>query len=237
MALFQVIVLFVSPNNVIPPPAAVTSVGTATLPIVMFLSSTNKSCVLIVVVVPLTVKLPGIVTVPDALPILIVVAAPPMFNVVAFVLNTVAVPTAVVVISAPLTARSPETVKLSATKSLLTVVVPVLAPILTVVPAPPMFTVVAVVLNTAAVAEVVVISPPLTARSPVNSIPPVTSKSPATTTSPVVPSTVNFSSPTVKPFLTLKYSSAIVHFPFGCLFFKDRFEESKCRVSVCWCGQ
>ena len=41
-----------------------------------------------------------------------VVAAPPMFRVVAFVLNTVAVPAVLVVMSLPLTARSPDVVML-----------------------------------------------------------------------------------------------------------------------------
>jgi len=58
-------------------------------------------------------------------------------------------------------------------KLLLIVVVPVAAPILTVVAAPKAFTVVALVLNTVAVpVALVVISPPLTAISPVEVIAP-----------------------------------------------------------------
>jgi hypothetical protein len=53
-----------------------------------------------------------IVVVPDAEPMLSTVAAPPILSVVALVLNSVAVPTDVVVTSAPLTARSPVIVAL-----------------------------------------------------------------------------------------------------------------------------
>ena len=53
------IVLLVSPNNVMPPPFAVISVGDATLPNSMFLSSTISVVVSSVVVVPLIVKSPS----------------------------------------------------------------------------------------------------------------------------------------------------------------------------------
>jgi len=61
-ALVQVIVLSVAPLSVIPPPSAVTSVGVATEPSSRFLSSTVTVVELTVVVVPLTVKSPVIVT-------------------------------------------------------------------------------------------------------------------------------------------------------------------------------
>ncbi len=48
-----------------------------------------------------------VVAVVEPGPMVSAVAAPPMFNVVALVLNSVAVPVAVVVISAPTTSRSP----------------------------------------------------------------------------------------------------------------------------------
>ena len=57
------IVLSVVPFRVMPPPSAVESVGLATEPISMFLSSTVRVVLLIVVVVPLTVKCPAKVTV------------------------------------------------------------------------------------------------------------------------------------------------------------------------------
>ena len=67
MAFIQLNVLSVAPFSVNPPPSAVVSVGVDTLPRVMFLSSTSRVAVLIVVVVPSTVKLPGILTAPAAL--------------------------------------------------------------------------------------------------------------------------------------------------------------------------
>ena len=54
----QLNVLSVDPFNVIPPPFAVTSVGLAISPSVIFLSSTESVAELIVVVVPFTVKSP-----------------------------------------------------------------------------------------------------------------------------------------------------------------------------------
>ena len=78
----------------IPPPSAVTSDGVPTEPSSIFLSSTVSVVALMVVVVPFTVKLPVItvlalliVNVPVAAPIERVVAAPPIFNVVAVVLS------------------------------------------------------------------------------------------------------------------------------------------------------
>ena len=56
--LSQLIVLSVSPLRVIPPPFAVVSLGVATEPISMFLSSTVSVVELIVVVFPLTIKSP-----------------------------------------------------------------------------------------------------------------------------------------------------------------------------------
>jgi hypothetical protein len=53
----------------------------------MFLSSILKVVELIVVVVPLTVKFPAIVTVPDEFPMFSAVAAPPKLMVVAVVLS------------------------------------------------------------------------------------------------------------------------------------------------------
>ena len=58
----QIIVLFVAPFKVIPPPSAVISVGLATDPSSIFLSSTVTVVELTVVVVPLTVRFPPIVT-------------------------------------------------------------------------------------------------------------------------------------------------------------------------------
>ena len=54
LALSQIIVLFVSPLSVRPPPSAVTSVGVSTLPNSIFLSSTLMVVLLTVVVVPST---------------------------------------------------------------------------------------------------------------------------------------------------------------------------------------
>ena len=80
-------VLSVVPLRVIPPPSAVVLVGVATEPSSIFLSSTLIVVELTVVVVPLTVKSPAIVTVPDAFPIFKDVAAPPKLIVVAVVLS------------------------------------------------------------------------------------------------------------------------------------------------------
>ena len=60
--LFQRIVLSDAPFKVIPPPSAVVSEGEATEPSSIFLSSTVTVVELTVVVVPLTVKFPVIVT-------------------------------------------------------------------------------------------------------------------------------------------------------------------------------
>jgi hypothetical protein len=57
-------VLSVVPLRVKPPPLAVESVGLATLPNSIFLSSILIVVELIVVVTPLTVKLPSIITLP-----------------------------------------------------------------------------------------------------------------------------------------------------------------------------
>ena len=121
---------------------------------------------------PSTSRLFLTLVVPVAAPILTAVPAPAKFTVVAVVFNKLNV-TTLVVMSPPLTARSPDIAVLA----LLIVVVPVAAPILTVVPAPNKLPVVAVALNTVAVVEVVVISPPLTAKSPVKVVAPATAKS------------------------------------------------------------
>ena len=67
VALIQLIVLSVAPFKVMPPPSAVTSVGVVTFAISIFLSSTVRVSVLIVVVVPETVRLPAIVKLSDQL--------------------------------------------------------------------------------------------------------------------------------------------------------------------------
>ena len=59
MPAFQTIVLSVEPLRVIPPPSAVISVGVSTEPISMFLSSTVRLTVLIVVIVPLMYMSPA----------------------------------------------------------------------------------------------------------------------------------------------------------------------------------
>ena len=103
VALTYVNVLSVAPFNVIPPPSAVTSVGVATEPSSMFLSSTEIVVELIVVVVPLTVRSPAttkslftVVVPPLAEPILTLVVEPaappvPMFNVFVAPLEVAAV--------------------------------------------------------------------------------------------------------------------------------------------------
>ena len=58
MAFTQLNVLSDAPFKVSPPPSAVVSDGVDTLPRVIFLSSTSRFVVLIVVVVPPTVKSP-----------------------------------------------------------------------------------------------------------------------------------------------------------------------------------
>ncbi len=66
----QLKVLSVAPLSVIPPPSAVVSVGIATSPRTIFLSSTESSVELIVVVVPFTVRSPESVRlVPDIAPV------------------------------------------------------------------------------------------------------------------------------------------------------------------------
>lgn len=60
----QLNVLSVDPFKVMPPPSAVISVGTATLPSSIFLSSTETVVELTVVVVPLTVRSPDITKAP-----------------------------------------------------------------------------------------------------------------------------------------------------------------------------
>ena len=64
LVLSQIIVLFVSPSKVIPPPLAVASVGVAIDPNSMFLSSTVSVVEFMVVVAPLTVSVPPMVTLP-----------------------------------------------------------------------------------------------------------------------------------------------------------------------------
>ena len=56
--LTQLKVLFVEPFNVIPPPSAVASVGEAVFPKVILISLTSTVVALILVVLPLTYKLP-----------------------------------------------------------------------------------------------------------------------------------------------------------------------------------
>ena len=58
LLLTQLNVLSVAPLRVKPPPSAVVSVGVSTLPSSMFLSSTSRVELEIVVVVPLTVRSP-----------------------------------------------------------------------------------------------------------------------------------------------------------------------------------
>ena len=92
-AALQAIDLSVAPLRVIPPPTADTSVGLAVSPRVILMSSTETVVALIVVVVPLTIKLPLIVksllivVVPEPAPMLTVVAAPNALTVVAVVFN------------------------------------------------------------------------------------------------------------------------------------------------------
>ena len=162
VASIQLNVLSVAPLIVIPAPSAVVSVGVATLAIIIFLSSTSNVAVLSVVVSPLTVKSPAIVkllftaVVPVLAPILTVVAAPPIFKVVAVVLAKLNVLVDTVK-SPPSILTSPSTSRL-----LLILVVPVAAPISNVVAAPPTFRVVAVVFNKLNVVWLVVKSPPFT---------------------------------------------------------------------------
>ena len=102
----------------------------------------------------------------------------PSVTVVAVVSNTLPV-ALVVVMSPPLTARSPATVT-----------VPPEAPTLIAVAAPPTLSVVALALNTVAVPVlVVVMSPPLTARSPLSVVLPVT---PSVVPTVALPPTVAF---------------------------------------------
>ena len=73
--LTQFHVLSVAPFRVSPPPSAVVSLGEATEPISMFLSSTVIVVELISVVVPLTVRSPVIVTTPSAAIVILSVPA------------------------------------------------------------------------------------------------------------------------------------------------------------------
>ena len=111
----------------------------AALPILRVVAVVSKR--FCVVVFPTSVPPRIVVVVPEVAPMVMAVATPPRFSVVAFVLKRVAVPVAVVVMSAPLTARSPVTTVLA----LFMVVVPVAAPIETEVAAPPTLSVVATV--------------------------------------------------------------------------------------------
>ena len=130
-------------------------------------SSTSRTSTLTEVVVPLTVKSPPTIILPAV-------------SVLPFEASTVK-------ILAPPTSKLPSTLR-----ALLTEVVPVAAPISIAVAAPPMLSVVAVALTKLNVVAVVVISPPLTARSPVRTVSPPTFKfstiptPPATVTAPVV---------------------------------------------------
>ena len=105
----QIIVLSVVPLRVMPPPSAVTSLGLATDPISIFLSSTDIVVELTVVVVPLTVRSPETikllltVVVPVPAPIESVVAAPNAFTVVETVLNTFAVVSVLLIVLKVLT--------------------------------------------------------------------------------------------------------------------------------------
>jgi len=111
--------------------------------------------------VPVEVSALFTVVVPVDAPSETVVAAPPTFRVVALVLKREAVPTKVVVMSAPFTAKSPVIVA-----ELFTVVVPLDAPSETIVAAPPIFKVVALVLKRLPVVAEVVSDPPLAATFP-----------------------------------------------------------------------
>ena len=79
MAFTQLNVLSVAPFKVNPPPSAVVSDGVDTFPRVIFLSSTSRLVVLIVVVVPATVKSPGIFTRPAEL--IVILPTPAVLNV------------------------------------------------------------------------------------------------------------------------------------------------------------
>ena len=111
--------------------------------------------------------------VPVAAPISRVVAAPAKFTVVAVAFNRLNV-VWLVVMSPPLTSRSRSTTRL-----LLTLVVPVAAPISSVVAAPAKFTVVVVVLAILNTASVVTISAVPNVRSASSVIRPVTVELPA----------------------------------------------------------
>ena len=65
MLLTQLNDLSVVPFRVIPPPSAVVLVGVVTSPRITFLSSTTKLVVLMLVVVPLTVRSPDTVRFPE----------------------------------------------------------------------------------------------------------------------------------------------------------------------------
>jgi hypothetical protein len=167
------------------------------------------------------------VIVPVLAPTANVEAAPNAFKVVAVVFNKLNV-VWLVVMSPPRTSKSKSTCKL-----FFTLVVPVAAPMLTAVPAPAKFTVAAVAFIKLNVAEVVVMSPPLTAKSPVSVTSPVTPSVPPTNaflaiaTPPAVyidavvsleleaSDTLNMSaaSVTTRPFLTTK-SVVAIWFPF-----------------------
>ena len=112
-----------------------------------------------IVILPFTSKSSVIVVVLVAAPMLIEVAAPPIFSVDVLVLIRLNV-TALVVISPPSTFRSK-----SMSTLLLILVVPVAAPISNVVAAFAKFTVVAVALIKLNVVALVVISPPSTFKS------------------------------------------------------------------------
>ena len=91
VASIQLIVLSVVPLRVIPPPSAVTSLGVATTPISMFLSSISKVSASRVTVVPATVKLPAMLTLPPTPtpPVTIKAPVPEEVETVALVVDSV----------------------------------------------------------------------------------------------------------------------------------------------------
>ena len=134
------------------PPAILTA------PVIVLLAAVVSETV----ITPVTVKSSLTVVVLIALPMLITLAAPPIFTVVALVLTRLNVPVELVVISAPLTARSPSSV----TVAFLIFRSPVVAPMLISVPAPNALIIVALLLiRLNAPVTLVVISPPSTFKS------------------------------------------------------------------------
>ena len=135
---------FVSPTTISVAACAIASVVTLSF------NKLNTPVSSVSMVLPLTIKLPSnnvvalaILNVPVAAPMLIAVASPNALTVVAPVLARVNVPPLTLKSLSPPICRFPVT-----SKSLLIVVVPVLAPIPMSVPAPNALIVVALVLNT-----------------------------------------------------------------------------------------